>query len=57
MKTVFILFILWNGQDPDMEGQALWAMETLEQCETVAEIFSLNSDPEEGFVCREEKGQ
>lgn len=54
MKTIFVLIVFWNGE-PVESGYALWAMDDLEHCETVAEIFSLNSEPGEVFTCVESK--
>ena len=56
MKTgLFILVVFFIGENPETEGNALWAINGQENCETVAEIFSLNSEDGEGFICLEVK--
>ena len=55
MKTLFILVAFWQGDVPE-NGNALWAIEGRENCETVAEIFSLNSESGEVFTCLPAKG-
>lgn len=56
MKTgLFILVVFFIGENPETEGNALWAINGKENCETVAEIFSLNSEEQEGFTCLESK--
>lgn len=42
MKVLFILTTLAMGE-PETERYALWAIEGKEDCETVAEIFAINS--------------
>ena len=56
MKTLFILIVFWQGDTPE-NGNALWAIQGQENCETVAEIFSLNSEPGEVFTCLPAKGE
>lgn len=52
MEALFILWIAAAGA-PASEAYPLWAIEGQANCETVAEILSLNSDAEV-LSCRPE---
>ena len=47
--VIYILIAFPQGETIE-DGHALWAIDNLQDCETVAEIFSLNSEGEV-FTC------